>query len=214
MSMSLNFSCERKGVMKSLVASIGLAMVLATPAFAAVDWGFDNSSNPYNANQGLGTATIGVGAFGSGWHDGTTVPWASFGATGFWDLGRAGTIRLAGLSNSGSLSLQVVQWVNNGTFSGNLAYEIIRGGSQYASGVLSSPGGSGSGWEQWGANFNLASGDQVMIIAPNGGALIDRVMLSVVPEPATMLAGAMLLVPFGLSTWHALKRKKSSGGRS
>ena len=40
------------------------------------------------------------------------------------------------------------------------------------------------------------------------GAIIDR--LTLVPEPATMIAGAILLVPFALSTWPILRRRRSN----
>jgi len=50
----------------------------------------------------------------------------------------------------------------------------------------------------------------VTITAPNGGAMIDRVILSVIPEPATMVASALLLIPFGLSTWRVLRPRRRS----
>jgi len=38
--------------------------------------------------------------------------------------------------------------------------------------------------------------------------IIDR--LTLVPEPATMIAGAILLIPFALSTWPILRRRRTS----
>ncbi|MGH7972845.1 MAG: hypothetical protein ACREIC_29370, partial [Limisphaerales bacterium] len=38
------------------------------------------------------------------------------------------------------------------------------------------------------------------------GAVIDNVVLTAVPEPATILAGALLLLPFGASTIRILRR--------
>jgi choice-of-anchor C domain-containing protein len=39
------------------------------------------------------------------------------------------------------------------------------------------------------------------------GAVIDNVSLVAVPEPTTMIAGALLLLPFGVSTLRALRRR-------
>ena len=96
----------------------------------------------------------------------------------------------------------------------NLAYQVIQGGTVLPSVLLGSPASPTPGWQQWSANINVASGNEMMINAPTGGALVHRLVLTVVPEPATMLAGAMLLVPFGLSTWCALRRRKSVGRRA
>lgn len=202
---STNFGRQRKSIMKSLVASLGLALALATPASATVEWDFGNGSSPYTADQGSGGATITVGQFGTGWHDGATVPWSSFGASGFWDLGKNGTITLTGSGDTGLLSLSVLQWVSTGTLGGPLGYSVSGGGSGSFTGpAVQTPGT----WQAWIANLNLAPGGQVTITAPSGGALIDRVLLTVIPEPGTVLAGALLLIPFGVSTWHVLRRKK------
>jgi hypothetical protein len=71
---------------------------------------------------------------------------------------------------------------------------------------IASSGPSGSKWE-YGANLGSLNPAQVTITAP-GGAIIDR--LTLVPEPATMIAGAILLIPFALSTWPILRRKRAS----
>src|SRR5215467_12676604 len=94
---SKSFGYQRKRIMKSVVATIGLVMLFTTSALATVEWDF-NSGGPSSANQGSGTATVTPGRFGTGWHDGSTVPWSAFGASGFWDMGRNGTIVLAGSS--------------------------------------------------------------------------------------------------------------------
>ena len=57
MSTAMNFGYQRKEIIRSGIACIGLAMMLAMPVFAAVDWGFGDNSNPYSADQGSGTAT-------------------------------------------------------------------------------------------------------------------------------------------------------------
>ncbi len=203
---SKSFGYQRKRIMKSVIATIGLGMLLATPAFATVEWDFNTGGASSSANVGSGTATVTPGAFGTGWHSGSTAPWSSFGASGFWDMGRNGTMVLAGSSDVGALTLHVLQWVNAGTFSGNLTYQISGGGG---SGTLTGSGGA-AGWQVWSTTINLAAGQQITITGPNGGAMIDRVFLSVIPEPATVIAGALLLIPFGLSTWRVLRPRGRS----
>jgi len=199
---SINFGCQRKRIMKSVIATIGLVMLLITPSLATVEWDFGSSGSPSPASLGSGTSTVTPGRFGTGWHDGLTAPWSAFGASGFWDMGRNGTMVLAGFSDSGPITLRVLEWVDAGTFSGNLSYQISGGGS----GTFQSPAGAIPGtWQEWSATINLALGQQVTITAANGGGMIDRVILSVIPEPATMVAAALLLIPFGLSTWRVLR---------
>ena len=53
----------------------------------------------------------------------------------------------------------------------------------------------------------MGPGGTVTVAAGNGGVIIAR--LTLVPEPATMIAGAILLVPFLLSTWPILRRRRS-----
>ena len=48
-----------------------------------------------------------------------------------------------------------------------------------------------------------------MVTAP-GGAIIDRMVLTVVPEPGTVIAGALLLLPFALSTLRVLRRNRAA----
>jgi hypothetical protein len=204
----ISLGTERKRIMKSVIATTGLVMLLTTPALATVEWDFDSGGGSSTANKGSGSATVTPGRFGTGWHDGSTAPWSSFGASGFWDMGRNGTIVLAGSSEAGSLTLRVLEWVNPGTFTGNLTYQVSGG----SSGSFQSPwGGAIPGtWQQWVATINLGVGQQVTITGPSGGAIIDRVMLSVIPEPATMIAAALLLIPFGLSTWRVLRPRGRS----
>ena len=52
----------------------------------------------------------------------------------------------------------------------------------------------------------LTPGENVTVSAGTGGAIIDR--LTLVPEPATLIAGAILLVPFALSTWPIILRRR------
>src|SRR6266550_5513416 len=124
--ISMNLRGERNNMIKSLTLSIGLALVLATPAFAAIEWTFDTGNKPALASTGSGTATIALGQFNSGWHDGVTRPFNNYGtATGFWDLGKAGSIVLSGMTLSGpTTTIQVFQWVDAGTYSGALTYNL------------------------------------------------------------------------------------------
>src|SRR5215813_15139465 len=113
---SINFGCERKRIMKSVIATLGLVMLLITPALATVEWDFGSGGGSSPASLGSGTATVTPGRFGTGWHDGLTAPWSAFGGSGFWDMGRNGTIVLAGFSDTGPITLRVMEWVDAGTF--------------------------------------------------------------------------------------------------
>jgi hypothetical protein len=210
MPISMNLSSERKHTMKPLLTVISLALAVVSPAFAGIDWGFDNSANPAGATVGSGTATITVGALGTGWQNGGSLPWNLGTAQGFWDLGGNGSIILSGFSASGPVTLNVFQWVDPGTYSGDLGLTTSSGSS---AGTLlqvvqiSSSGPTGAWWE-YAASLNLAPGATVTIAAGPGGAIIDR--LTLVPEPTTYVAGAILLIPLALSTWPLLRRRKTT----
>jgi len=64
-------------------------------------------------------------------------------------------------------------------------------------------------------NISLNSGNNILeflVIAPtddsDNTAYIDNVSVTPVPEPATMVASAMLLLPFGISTLRILRRNR------
>src|SRR5207245_11662899 len=84
----------RKMMVKFLIAAIALPFAAATPAFATIEWQwqFNTAANPAAANVGdpSATAAIHVGAFGQGWH----TDWNLGSATGYWDLGKNGTVQL------------------------------------------------------------------------------------------------------------------------
>src|SRR5437667_203129 len=113
--ISMNSKGERNNMIKSFTLSIGLALTLATPAFGAIEWGFDTGANP------SGSATINLKSFNSGWHNGGVgdIPWTLGSAQGFWDLGQSGSIVLSGLGLTSPVSLQVFQWVD-GPYTGGL----------------------------------------------------------------------------------------------
>jgi choice-of-anchor C domain-containing protein len=45
---------------------------------------------------------------------------------------------------------------------------------------------------------------------PAYGAAIDNIQLTAVPEPTTVIAGAMLLLPFGVSTLRILRKNRAA----
>jgi hypothetical protein len=226
----MNFSSERKQSMKSLLTVISLALALTTTAYAAIDWGFSTSGgigNTYLGSDGSSLVTITPGLFGTGWHAVTgaltTPQWANFGsapgASGLWDLGRpgsgqAGSIVLSSPSwGNGLTTLNVFQWVDtSATYSGELHFAVNNGASTLRSGqfdLLSGLTLSGAGWYEFTADLGaLGAGQTVSVTAGSGGAILDR--LTLVPEPATMIAGAVLLIPFALSTWPILRRRRTS----
>jgi hypothetical protein len=215
MPISMNLSSERKHSMKPLLAAISLVLAVVSPAFAGIEWGFDNGNLSSAATGGPGNATITVGAYATGWHSGATLPWNTYGgATGFWDLGSAGSILLTGLSGSGPVTLNVFQWVDPASpYSGNsLSFTAGNGNSgdftQVGDAIGGSLGQPGAWWE-YAANLGvLTPGETITVSAGSGGAIIDR--LTLVPEPATLIAGAILLIPFALSTWPILRRRRKS----
>jgi hypothetical protein len=215
---SMNLSSDGKHSMKSFLTAISLALAFVPPAFAGIEWGFNSSVTSVGASVGSGTAKIQTGSFNTGWHDGTSIPWTLGsvpGAQGFWDLGNAGSIMLSGFSLSGPVTLTVFQWVdsgpNNGPYSGDLSFSASNGslGDLAPLREIASSGLTGAWWEYTADLGTLALGDSVTVIAP-GGAIIDRLNLTLVPEPATLIAGAILLIPFALSTWPLLRRRRTS----
>ena len=61
-------------------------------------------------------------------------------------------------------------------------------------------------------NISLPSGNNTLAFTATGvsgndeTAFIDNVSVSAVPEASTMIAGALLLLPFGASTLRILRR--------
>jgi hypothetical protein len=216
----MNFSSKKKQSMKSILATLSLALALATPAYAAIDWGFGNGgaangSGGFNyTSSGGSLVTITPGLFGA-WQDTTTVPWNSFAigghaSQGLWDVGRSGSILISWTGGMGLTTLNIFQWVQPGgtdqnPYNGTLTFATTAGG--HGTFMPVSPV-TGDGWWEYTANLGpLELGDTVTVTAPAGGAVLDR--LTLVPEPATLIAGAVLLVPFALSTWPVLRRRRT-----
>jgi hypothetical protein len=65
-------------------------------------------------------------------------------------------------------------------------------------------------------NISLVSGNHTLAFTAAGvsgndeTAFIDNVSVSAVPEPTTMVAGALLLLPFGMSTLRILRKSRTA----
>jgi len=196
------------------IIALGL-LVTALPAFADIEWGFpNNSTSVAGVGDTSGNATISVGNFNTGWHDGIALPWnignSGGGASGFWDLGISGSILLSGINLSGTYTLKLYQWIDNPIYTGDMTYNI--GAGNFGLTAIGTTPGNPGGWQEWDAQLTLA-GQNITITAPGTGAIVDRVMLTVVPEPATMIAGALLLLPFAFSTIRIIRKNKSAAAR-
>jgi hypothetical protein len=214
MPITMNLSSERKQSMMSLLTTITLALALVSPAYGGMEWDFNTGGTPADA-------IITPGAHTTGWHNMSTAPWSTFGVpgvvSGLWDSGSAGSIMLSGLSGSGPMTLTVFQWVETQSggsaittalYNGNLTYALSASPSQFFSLSPVLPV-TGTGWYEYSAALgSLTPGETITIKAPAGGAIINN--LTLVPEPATLIAGAVLLVPFALSTWPILRRRRSN----
>jgi len=197
---------------KSVLAAAILTSSAATPAFASIDWQwqFNTSASPASADAGdPATAAIHVGAFGQGWH----TDWNLGSATGYWDLGKNGTVQLtipnlASSTRSYNATLSIVQWIDNPVYTGVLSYSVPGATLLASSSHLIQATGRGS-WVEYDTIWNLlpsAKPEVITITAPSRGAIFDRI--TVVPEPTTLVAGALFLIPFAASTLRLRFRKK------
>jgi hypothetical protein len=217
----IKFGSERKFMTKSLIATVGLAMALTTPAFASIDWSFASDPDPGNTGTllnpvvispdagGTATASLYKGVAG-GWVPGgldtTTQPYSP---TGYWDPGKSGYIVLAPPSGSGISSLTVLQFTDGFIYAG-----VTVSGGTPSSSVISSGGGPGGQWEKWVWTFSTPVSSLTINspTAPGTGAIIDQISIATavtaVPEPSTIIAAVLLLLPFGLSTIRILRSRK------
>jgi len=60
------------------------------------------------------------------------------------------------------------------------------------------------------AGFDYGDADFNDVILPSFGASINVSAVSAVPEPTTMIAGALLLLPFGASTLRVLRKRQTA----
>jgi hypothetical protein len=70
-------------------------------------------------------------------------------------------------------------------------------------------------WETFNFEFTAISANTVVtfqgVDADNQKYIgLDNVVVSAVPEPTTMIAGALLLLPFGASTLRILRKKRTA----
>jgi len=206
-----------KHMVKLLIASIVLAFAAATPAFASVEWTWDFNSNanpaPANVGDPAATANMSVGQFWTGWHN-TDLGLGS--AAGYWDLGKNGVVtltipNLASPTRPYNAYLSIVQWVDGPLFTGNLTYSFA-GATQVGGTTTHLIQDTGFGkWVEYDTTWSLAPGvnpDVITITAPVTGAIFDRI--TVVPEPTTIVAGLLLLLPFGASTVRLVRRTKAA----
>jgi hypothetical protein len=150
---------------------------------------------------------------------------------GGWPMPAAGN-QYVDIGNIPSANAPISQSFTVGTAGAyNLTWfdnTFIGYGSSYAVFVLDSSSGtiatstfSFSGTTSWNArllSMTLGSGSYTLKFAPSGNpnvdTLLDNVSLDAVavPEPTTMIAGVLLLLPFGVSTLRALRQRRHSGG--
>ena len=81
-------------------------------------------------------------------------------------------------------------------------------GAQLTGAALLDLQNSGIAEANWTAAANGAYGVQDMVLA-QPGQVQDQLVI-VVPEPTTMIAGALLLLPFGASTLRILRRNRAA----
>jgi hypothetical protein len=203
---------------KTITGIFGLALLVTTmPAFGSIEWEFNSGALSSGANVGDGTATITTGFRADGWLSSTAG--LGEGAQGYWDLGQGGTILLEPENlTPGAYSVQVYQWVDTGFgYSGAMGYSIS-GGSGGGSGPLShfetipNTGPFGN-WQGWSAVIDLLAGQKVTLTGAGGGSIVDKVLLTPVPEPATLIMGALLLAPFGVSIIRGMRKRRGIQGQ-
>src|SRR6266516_2404968 len=165
-SQMQNFSTTRNhtvnSMLKSLIASIAVALAAATPAFASIEWQFTTADNPATPEIGdpSATASITVGDFGTGWQDISGLG----SATGCWDLGMNGSVtltipNLASPISAHNATLSIVQWVDDFLFTGSLLYSVS--GATQVGGTTThliehpDPAGAPGEWVQYDTVWNL-----------------------------------------------------------
>lgn len=161
-------------------------------------WRFDTSANPAAPELAVGGASGGKartapGQFSMGWKH--VVPGLGSGSSGFWDLGRSGTITLA-LSNSGPapyqrISVLVSQWLDGGIYSDAATVTVPGGSSAWVDQGLVTTATVG-GWFEELSEWMVPVGttvDQVLVTGAYNGSIIDRVevdTLGVAPTPTLL----------------------------
>jgi hypothetical protein len=73
------------------------------------------------------------------------------------------------------------------------------------------PGGLNTVWQTFSLSFQATASSTIITLqatdANSGNAFVGLANVTVVPEPTTMIAGALLLLPFGASTLRIFRRR-------
>src|SRR5574341_28547 len=158
------------------------------PGSTYQEWRFDNNANPAAPDLKTNVASaaqaeITLGAFAAGWQQ--QLPGLGS-ATGYWDLGSNGSIRLGALSALAPaggeyqyISLQVVQWFDGGIYSA-IAEVTLPGADLLDRAQMESQGDSCGGWlvDRTLCRLSTAQAlDSISIQGAQQGAIIDRILL-------------------------------------
>jgi hypothetical protein len=189
-----------------MAAAVGGGLLLAAMAHAndtRQEWRFDGGSNPAAPEvcdpPGVtARATVTTGQFSSGWQ--SELPGLGT-ATGFWDLGRSGSIVMpvstGTETGARTVRVRVTQWVDGGIFSVRAGVSVAGASftSEQRTTVESGPLG---GWEavesQWSLSEGQTAGEVTITGAPNG-SLVDSVVVAAEAPGAPVVLSIRRLSP-------------------
>jgi len=191
----------RFGIGIVLLAFVVCATAQAVPFELEAEWMFSTDdticSPDTNIDAATASATVQVGAFGSGWTDSLPAVYGS--AQGFWDIG------LGGISIDMPCTLDaqkyadiwvgVVYWDDISA----MPSVLVQGGElvEMSAPLPIEAGPAGGGWYATMSHWTIDSSPESFTIDimadQNWGSVIDGVFVdvSVVPEPATIVLLAM-----------------------
>jgi hypothetical protein len=156
-----------------------LACSLAQASVQTHQWSFDNDTNPAPGTGGVAEVTVGTG--GVGWQASLEgLP----GATGFWDLGESGQIRLAlanPVTGPAEITLRFTQWYDGVIFANLLVSVPNATRTSTLVNALQATATSIGGWQNMETTWSVAAGSVVTeasILAPFSG-VVDSVSLTV-----------------------------------
>jgi len=181
MDYMIMFNLIRNITVTAAVLAVGGVAWAGDPG-SYQQWRFESQANPaspeVNTAGGIGgSASVTPGRFASGWRP--VLPGFN-GQTGFWDLGRTGTISIANADLGAverTLRVTVCQWQDGGVFS-ELANVVVAGGTRTATSqqtVCSTALGSWvSSESQWTVPAGV-SGESILITSAFDGSVIESV---------------------------------------
>jgi hypothetical protein len=226
----------KKSVLKTLLAGAVSAVVimpLTASANLLVNGGFENTGGTWADNSGFGYMLVNSGSTTiPGWTvTGQNIAWIPSGLFGL--LGTEGNyfLDLTGVINQppfGGVLGTTISTVAGNTYT--LSFDVGRGdgedgnpvvvqataGAQTGTFTVSAadPGAGNIAWNRFALQFQATGPSTTITIngtaANNGNGFIGLDKVTVVPEPTTMVAGALLLLPFGFSTLRVLRRKQTA----